>query len=204
MSTFKVQRIRSCVQCGDVLSLKCKGCVKHPDRKPRVIEYYDWPEILKTAECGCCIYIQCQFPGCGKCVWRNKSHNREGRAISKAFFCSTTCSGRTIGLARVNRREVPCAYCAKKVMKKACELKTWKHAFCNRTCYFLFKAKQTHDQKQIAEKLYKSLNDLSMLQCQGKCRGQVTEHSKTSKNTSACKTCNTVRDDRVMTTSASV
>ena len=69
MSTFKVQRIRSCVQCGDLLALKCKTCLKHPDRKPRVVELYDWPQVLKTAECGCCIQFQCQLPGCTKTRW---------------------------------------------------------------------------------------------------------------------------------------
>lgn len=154
MSTFKIQKIRSCEQCGDVLSLKCKSCVSHPERVPRVVEYYDWPQILQTGHCGC-IQIRCQSEGCVNTMWRDPKHyGAAGKATSKRFFCSIGCSGRSMALARITRQEVPCAYCTKKVVKKSYALKIWKQSFCNNTCYFLFRAKNKHEEREnkVAEK----------------------------------------------------
>lgn len=184
MSVFKVQRIRSCVQCGDVLGLKCKNCIKHPERKPRVIDFYDWPEILKTAECGCCIQIRCQADGCGKLVWRNAKHNRGGKAISKAFYCSISCSARSMAMARCKRQSVPCAYCSKMVVKKMFSLKTWVRSFCNNTCYFLFRAKTKHEAKMAAKEDEEAR---ALLWCE-KCR-DVTDHDSTNLSKANCRPC---------------
>lgn len=190
MSTFKVQRIRSCVQCGEMLSLKCKACVKHPERKARVLEFYDWPGILKTAECGCCIKIACQGAGCVQTVWRNSKHNRGGKSISKAFYCSVTCSARSMAAARCTRQTVPCAYCTKPVVKKSYALKTWTQSFCNNSCYFLFRAKAKHDAAEVKKV---EPVDVGMLQCQGPCK-DITEHDTPSeKRPAKCRACGTER-----------
>lgn len=194
MKTFRVQKIRSCVQCGDVLSLRCAGCVKHPERKPRVLEYYDWPEIIKTAECGCCIQIRCQLNGCTKTMWRNVKHNRESRAVSKHFFCSPRCAGSSVGLSRVNRKKVPCAYCGTPVMKKMYDLKSFKNAFCHRTCYALYRSKTNHEES-LAK--FRDEEERALLQCLGKCRGMITEHHTPKKGPAKCTACGAQRDSGV-------
>ncbi len=198
MSTFKVQRIRSCVQCGDMLSLKCKACTAHPNRKPRVIELYDWPEVLKTAECGCCIQIRCQATGCVKTRWCNTKWNTQGKQPSKRFFCSIPCSSRTISSDRCKKQTVPCAYCTKPVSKKSYEVKTWTKSFCNKTCYAIYRAKAKHDAKEAVRKALDGDGSEALLQCAGKCRGAITEHTATSKTTARCVPCGAVRDSRVL------
>lgn len=198
MSMFKVQKIRSCQQCGDLLPLKCKSCTCDPKRKPRVIEFYEWPEILATGPCGC-IKIRCQAEGCTRTVWRDPKHyGKGGKAISKRFFCSIPCSARSMAAARCTRQTVPCAYCSKQVVKKSYALKTWNKSFCNQTCYFLRRAKDAHAIKEAARIDKAGTDGRALLQCSGtKCRGEVTEHSSVSGNTAQCLVCATKRDLRI-------
>lgn len=149
---LKVQKIRSCVQCGDVLAKKCDRCKAHSNRKPRVIEYYDWPEILAISPCGC-IKIACQLPGCHATMWRLKSKNRGGMSISKNFFCSVAHTSKFVASQRDKRQTVPCAYCGKLVVKKAFALKTWKESYCNQTCHFLQRAKRKHEAREASAKI---------------------------------------------------
>ncbi len=190
MSIFKIQRIRSCVQCGDVLALKCAACTKHPERKPRVLEIYDWPPILKTAECGCCIQISCQAEGCTRRMWRNVKHNKASMAASKRSFCSIACAARSMAMARCTRQTVPCDWCKKPVTKKSYALKTWKKSFCNQTCYFLRRAKDAHAIKE-AERNAPDAGNIGLLHCV-KCN-DVTEHLTPKNKPAMCKTCQTTR-----------
>ncbi len=191
MSTFKVQKIRSCVQCGDLLSLKCKSCAIHPERKPRVIDLYDWPPILATGPCGC-IKILCQAEGCGKTTWRNPSRcGRGGKATSKKLFCSYLCSTRTLAAAKNIRQKVPCAYCEKITIRKSYLLKIWALSFCNRSCYFLHRAKKSHEAKEAAIAEKRGTDGRALLQC-GKCR-DVTEHREINANNAKCEKCSTIR-----------
>lgn len=195
MSVFRVQKVRSCVQCGDVLALKCGACAKHPERRPRVLEVYDWPEVLKTAECGCCIKIRCQLEGCTQTMWRNIKHNRAGKAASRGSFCSIRCSARSMAAARVTRETVPCDWCARPVVKKSYALKTWKKSYCNRTCYFLRRAKDQHGAAEAKRLAAKEDSKLAMLECRGRCR-TVTEHTTTGASSAMCRACGTARTTR--------
>lgn len=183
-ATFKVQRIRSCVQCGDVLGLKCKSCLKHPDRKPVVVEFFDWPEILKVAECGCCILIACQAPGCVNRMWRHRKHERGGLTSSRSFICSPKCGGKLLHITRSKRQQVPCAYCSKLVTKKQFTLKSWVRSFCNNSCYFLFRAKAKHEAQQAAKAKDAAR---ALLWCE-KCK-DVTEHDSPNIGSAKCLPC---------------
>lgn len=201
MSIFKVQRIRSCVTCGDVLALKCKACIKHPNRRLRILDFYDWPPIIKTAECGCCIQFRCQAEGCPKTRWAYTKHDRGGKAVAQKFFCSISCSALTLAKSRTMRQMVPCAWDQKLVEKKSFAIKTWKQSFCNRSCYFLWRAKEKHETKERAKLVEKALENIQskkmVLQCNGKCNGSATNHIWLSKSEAQCQVCKTTRDSRI-------
>lgn len=187
---FKVQFIRSCVQCGDVLSLKCKSCVKHPKRKPRVIEYHDWPEILEAGPCGCCIKIACQSPGCSKAMWRYTGHVKGGKSLTKRFFCSKPCFHRGNTLERV---QVSCSYCTKPTTRKISSSPTWRHSFCNLTCYILFRRKAEYELRVKRHAAKAGTDGHALLQCNGRCRGAITEHVETRVRMAKCLVCAAIR-----------
>lgn len=203
MSTLKIQFVRSCVQCGDVLSTKCKGCIKHPERQPRVVEFYDWPEILETNSCGC-IRIRCQLEGCSVTMWRYRQRNgQHGLPTSKNFYCSVPHSARAAGLGRVKKIMVPCASCSKPVQKKNYAIKTWKRSFCNRTCYFIFRAKERHSlqEKAVADRKMErcGTDGRALIECFANCKGRglVTEHLETGRGVAKCTLCGTSRKTTV-------
>lgn len=183
MSTFKIQRIRYCVQCKETLPLKCLNCVKHPNRRPRVIERHDWPEIIKTAECSCCIKIRCEALGCVQTMWRHTGHVKGGKSMNKRFFCSKICFHRSIRNAQ--RVTVPCAYCRKLVEKKVS--RTWTHSFCHQTCYVLYRAKTAHQAREAKKKD----NNLGLLWCHS-CRA-INEHNTPRHGLARCMKCGAQR-----------
>ncbi len=199
MSTFKVQRIRSCVQCGVVLGLKCKACVAHPTRKPKIVEVYDWPPILETCPSGDCLRIACQRPGCKKTMWRNRTHTRGGKMKYATMYCSQECNIAELARARDTRVEVPCGWhaCNTKVRRSASQLKNFKRAFCRPDHYWLALKKDAHDAKQAEHRASEGEDGLSMMQCEGKCRGEITEHKQTAKHRAECLICRWERNSRI-------
>ena len=177
MSVFRVQRIRSCVQCGSVLGLKCGKCVKHPGRKLRVIELFDWPEILRTAQCGCCIEISCQLPGCKKTIWKYiRLRGKEKKSVARKLYCSNACAARAAGLSIKTRVRVPCAYCGKIVEKQQWALKLRNYVYCKQECHYLHVRQLAFDAKKDArEKENRGQGSLALLECWNGCK-DITEH----------------------------
>ncbi len=190
MSVFKVQRIRSCIQCGDVLSQKCGACVKHPDRVPRVVEYHNWPPILKVAECGCCVQVACQNPTCSVKVWRTKKQSATGLSRSATLFCSKRCNAVTQNAARDTRVLVPCGWheCRKKIPRRASLLRTFKNAYCRPDHYYLAEAKKRHDAKEAARQTLDG-GDVQTLACYGACKGALTDHKRLPNGQYQCPGC---------------
>lgn len=196
MNVFRVQKIRSCVQCGDVLSQRCTSCVKHPDRVPRIVEFHDWPTILKVAECGCCVQVACQNPSCDVKVWRTKRFSSTGLSRSATLFCSKRCNVVTQNAARDTRISVPCGWCAKPVRRRSAMLKTFKNVYCRPDHYYLAEAKKRHAAKEAIAFEKSGTDGRALLQC-GKCK-DVTEHSEVNANNAQCESCSTVRKIAVM------
>ena len=198
MNQFKVQRIRSCVQCGDVLALKCQVCIKHPDRKPRVVSIHDWPPILKTAECGCCIQIACQLTGCLNKMWRQTNrYGGAGKNVYARCFCSPVCASRAAAVTKTRGREVPCDWCRKTVFKKLYTIKSWKASYCDNTCYFLARKKRAYAERENRrlrqEDREEAAQRRALLHCV-KC-SDVTEHQVVGSKyeTGLCLQCKTAR-----------
>lgn len=192
MSAFKVQRIRSCVQCGTVLSVKCKGCAAHPDRKPRVVEYFGWPEILQVCPCKCSVMLRCQRVGCANTMWRNKTHNHNGLSRSANLYCSKRCNLVTLNATKDTTVMVPCGWheCKKPVRRRAAMLKTFKSAYCRPDHYFLAMRKAIHDKKEDAKRAMASLR-VQVKACYGKCRGEITDHELLPNGMFECAACHT-------------
>lgn len=198
MSPFKIQRIRSCVQCGDVLGLKCMACVKHPNRKPKIVEVYDWPTILETCPSGDCLKISCQRPGCVGTMWRSRSHTRGRKMKYETMYCSRECNIAALAKARDTRVTVPCGWhaCNAKVQRKASTLKTFKRAFCRPDHYFLTLRREAHDAREGKRLAEKGDDGRSLMECEGKC-SDVTDHIQAGRSLAKCVPCGTVRSTRV-------
>lgn len=192
MSVFKVQRIRSCVQCGSVLSLKCKGCAAHPDRKPKIVEYYNWPTILEVCPCKCSVRIACQRDGCKGTMWRNKTHNPGGLSRSASLFCSPRCNCLVRAAERDTRVTVPCGWheCRKPVLRSRSQIKTFKAAYCRPDHYFLSMRKSAHDVKVAKIKAIED-TQIGLLHCSG-CN-DVTEHTTPDTGLATCRACGVKR-----------
>ncbi len=191
MSVLKFQQIRSCRQCGDILAKTCANCVKHPDRKPRVMEWYSWPKILKVCECTCSVLIHCQREGCPKTMWRNKKNSKAGLSRSETLYCSRACNCIVQNAAKKTRMTVPCAWCQKPVERKVSEVKNLKHAFCRPDHYHMFMAQKRHNEKEAMRIASRGTDGRSLLQC-GKCK-DVTEHSEINDADARCSGCSTIR-----------
>ena len=173
--TFKVQYVRSCRQCHAVLPMKCKACSIHPERRPVVIEVFDWPKILATCPSGDCIQIQCQRPACGGTMWRNRTHTRGGKMKSEKMYCSKRCNLLVQNSAKVTSVMVPCGWCDKPVKRKQSEIKSTRRVFCHQEHYFLSLRKSAHDAKE-------EVSTRTSLHCR-KCV-DVTDHKDVSMPTS--------------------
>lgn len=177
METLRFQKIRACVQCEEILSLKCERCLKHPDRKPRVIELYEWPPILRVGPCGC-LLIACQAPGCRNTKWRYpRLHSKEGKAVSQTFCCSPKCAAKVAASTLKTSIEVACACgCGKKFTKQPAVLKLRRHVYFSQEHHYKHVRRMNFETKQkkliIAEK-----DNLALLECWGGCR-EITEHTR--------------------------
>jgi hypothetical protein len=177
--------------------MKCDKCIVHPERKPRVLEYYDWPEILATSACGC-ILIACQLPGCSQKMWRRPGHGRDGKPSSKGFYCCVDHSSKGTAAAKSKSVTVLCAYDGKPLLRKAYLVKQFKRAFCHHECRYLWlKRKESKRRDADLETLKREAAEdamRQMLTC-SKCR-DVTEH-RAGKHEATCVGCGSKRSDAV-------
>lgn len=130
MALIKVQRLSYCINCENLLPVKCAKCRAHPDRKPRHIVVYDCPPILETGPCGC-VKIACQREGCGKSKWTTVP---KARSFLRQF-CSRACANVVIAEGQKTRSRIACACgCGRWVERPPCKLKTHKRSFFSRLC----------------------------------------------------------------------
>lgn len=192
MTTFHVQRIRSCSQCGDVLPQKCGGCLAHPDRKPRIIELYDWPPILATGPCGC-LLIQCQAPDCTNKRWRYPFlKNKEGKSVAKTFCCSPKCATTIANSAKAKKIKVNCAYCEKLKEVWPSVLKARRNIYCKPECHYLHMRKMAFEAKEGQKIIETQMNKAALLACEGSCK-DITEHTEISRHKHKCNGCGAER-----------
>lgn len=201
MSTLKIQRVRFCVQCHDPLGLKCRSCAKHPDREPKVVEYFDWPKILKVCECTTHVMIECQREGCGQKTWKQR-HGSGGHAVNKTLYCSRKCNLWVQAQKMSRKTEVACDYCGAKLLRSPSSIKLYRTAYCHKECVRLSMIKKNHEAreaKKAAAKLERDGTDgRALLQCEGKCRGEITEHREIRRGTAECGTCGQARKTTAM------
>ncbi len=172
MANFRIQRIRSCSQCGEILAQRCDKCLSHPERKPRIVELYDWPEILQTGHCGC-LLIQCQRPGCTNKKWRYaKLHNKEGKSESKNFCCSPKCAALVANMSKVAKIEVKCSYCNATKMVWPSILRLRREIFCRRDHHYLWVCQQNFNRRIAKRDKYEKEELLQLLHCP-ECRTEV-------------------------------
>ena len=201
MIKLVVQKIRECTGCGDVLSQKCDKCKKCPSRKPRVTEVYDWPPILETAACGCCVKVACQIPdelrpgSCKKTSWK-RVLNSAG-ATSAHLFCSHPCANIATAAARKNRVTIKCAWCGTPKEIHAYRLARTKMLFCRKSCRFMHQRQEAANRKKANAKID---SGRMLLECRGRCRS-ITEHMK-SRRGAYCLTCSTTRADGIFVAAA--
>lgn len=185
MDTLKIQKIRWCTSCQELLPLKCEKCVKCPDRKPKPVEVFGWPPILATRDCGC-IQIACQRPDCGKRFWRHvPARGKGGQAKHRQQYCSPACwlvVARQIRSAKTIM--TPCSECKKPTYRKPCHLKTYKRVFCGRPCFLIAHARGKYGRVVVEDEASprgpgRPTEDLTsqMLECRApKHFGEITEH----------------------------
>lgn len=200
MNTFKVQKIRSCVQCGSVLNKKCKACLAHPERKPQVVTLYDWPPILEHGPCGCCVRIACQLSGCtNDWVWRHVKR-KNGKATAKNFYCTVLHRNRAqAGAQRLPKVETTCAYklCGKTILKDPWKIKQTAESYCHATCQLLERSRRANEAKIAAKAVSEEPDPTSLLECLNGCQGndgdKITEHEEISKGRYRCVNCGKMR-----------
>jgi hypothetical protein len=198
-ATFKIQRIRSCTQCHELLPLKCEKCVCSPKREPRVVELFGWPEVLQVGPCGC-FQIACQAAGCVRKMWRYPGKNPKGLSVSRNLYCSKQCTLREARAARTTAVMLPCRYCRKLCRRKQSDLARHANVFCHPEHYFLFRSKQKHQEKRAAAAAVEA-TDRGLLECL-KCK-DITEHLTPAKTYAVCLICGTKRSQSVTATNIS-
>ena len=189
---FKIQRVRSCLQCGELLSRKCTRCLIHPERKPKIIELYDWPKILETGPCGC-IKIACQLLGCKNTYWRYpRLHYKTAKSVARNLYCSKKCSANAANIAKGNRAvKAFCSFCGMAKMVIPAILKVRQHVFCHSEHHYLFVRKKKAE-ADYAKQVIKNVDNLALLSCEGNCR-DVTEHTMQTDCKYRCNMCGHIR-----------
>lgn len=188
MHQLKIQRVKFCTQCHEALPLKCSKCVKHPDRVPQVIEYYDWPEIVETCPCNGAVKVRCQRPGCEKITpWRWRTHNKGKMARAKSIFCSKQCGLSVLAESRKKRVQVPCGYCGKPKEVKLSLSKRSAFIFCHAEHYRLWKIGKSWEavKKVVAEK--EATDGKSLMWCD--VCNDVTNHQDIINRRAQCQVC---------------
>lgn len=201
MSTIEFVKMWTCSQCGDPLGKKCVQCKKHPNRKPRIVEWYEFPKILRTCECASSVLIPCSRAGCTKTRWMNIKNTRGGLSRHETLFCSRQCNCIVQNLSKKTSVMVPCGWCAAPVKRKQSEIKALKNAYCRHDHYVMHMKKQHHEEKERARLVEKALAKMTSrsvsLQCEGACRGAITEHMNISRTMASCKPCGTTRSNSI-------
>lgn len=111
---IRIIKVRSCGQCGEILSQKCPKCTKHPDRKPKIVTYYPLPKSSEVCACGQGVKVVCQIPeesrpsDCKRIAWKSLSNAQRGRVIDD-LFCGRHCASIATGLSRRKRQTVICS-----------------------------------------------------------------------------------------------
>lgn len=176
----KVQRICWCVQCEELLPSKCEKCIKHPDRKPRIVEVYGAPPIIETNKCGC-VGFKCQRNACTNpdLVWRHPK--ADGTLGFKNHFCSPACVRAVTSEAhRACRVEVPCdCGCGRICMRRKSELRS-KGVYFSQLCHYRHRLEVMHEKR--AKKVA-----IKTLWC-FKCIAEV-DHSKLPNDRFECVRC---------------
>jgi hypothetical protein len=196
MSTLHFQRVRFCTQCKEPLPKKCDRCLEHPERTPKVIELYDFPKILRTAECGCCVEISCQASGCSKSMWRHvNKHYKSGKWPAKTFCCSQRCAALTASMSRKTGMKVLCSCgCGQKIYKEMWALKMNRYVYANSEHCYKHRRQMAHDAKEEIE------TKVAYLQCLNGCVGdngdKITIHSFLGKQKYKCDDCGKEREAR--------
>lgn len=195
---IKVQRIAYCTQCECLLPKRCTKCVAHPDRKPRIVEIYDAPKILKTNECGC-VGFRCQRVECmnTRLVWRHP--RADGTLGFKNHFCSPECVRIVTAAARKAKRitETCSCGCGRTVTRPASCMRA-KHTYFSQLCHFRHRTQLAAERKEARRLLEAKLAALearrATLECLGRCgNGLLTEHLTEPGGKARCRGCGAVR-----------
>lgn len=168
-ATIKSQRVHWCVQCEEKLPARCVKCQKHPDRKPRIVEVFDAPKILKTNECGC-IGFRCQNPACSalltKLVWRHPK--ADGTLPLKNHFCSPACTSAVNTAAhKAARVKQPCSCGCGRIVDRPVSLMKMKHAYFSQKCHYAHVKEEVARRKKAAVEAACDLEDptTGLLEC---------------------------------------
>ena len=185
---LKFIKMWTCSQCGDPLGKKCRKCLKHPDRKPVVVEWFHFPKIVRHCECAKSVLIPCQRDGCANTRWVNNTNTRGRLYRYETVYCSRRCNLLVQNAKRKTAVTVPCGWheCGKPVLRKRSELKNFKTAFCRRDHYFMAMRKEEYDKKH-ADRAHEE--DQAFACVSSRCRGAVTDHKRTETALYACTRC---------------
>lgn len=138
MNQLKIQHVRFCRQCRELLPTKCVKCVAHPERKPRVVALYGAPPIIGTAPCGC-VKVKCQRAACGMDAW--KKLKKTGQLPERNLYCSKQCHLLDINVARRVVAPMPCQECGVMAQRPPSALSP-KVFFCSRQCRWVSERKR--------------------------------------------------------------
>jgi hypothetical protein len=177
-----------CIQCEEKLPDLCAKCLKHPDRKPRVVEIYDAPTILKTNECGCvgfkCARKVCTNP---KLVWRHPK--ADGTLGYKNHFCSPECvRAETAEAKKAKRVTMPCSCPCRRPITRPASMMKAKRVYFSPKCHI-------EDRVRLkAEARRREMDDgaVQAVACYSpRCCGAVTDHTRLPNGLYNCVRCNT-------------
>lgn len=205
---MKVRVIRewACSKCGDPLNPLCPKCVKHPNRKPKIVAEYSLPTESEVCnKCGHGVRIVCQVDpslrpaDCKRVVWRAYS-NASRKRVLKDLFCGKHCASIMTGVSRRSRQTFLCANpkCNKeKGKRKSFELRTGylktvasEHYCCTSCRWIHHRIKRLTEQKERLD-----YSSRQLFSCpSAKCRGEVTEHVKAANNRYVCDECKSERN----------
>ncbi len=189
MSASKVQHIRFCKQCRELLPTKCEKCLVHPERRPRIVSIYDAPPILATGPCGC-VKLACQLEKCTRkrFMWRRLKADES--LAQHNHYCTAQCGRDDIAAARNTRVMVTCAYkpCSKQKERKACEVKNMRSMCCSPECGYLQRKVETAKRRAAAVADKRG----TFVWCE-KCK-DATDHADISKTMARCTKCGVVKN----------
>ena len=184
---MKVCRVRWCVQCEEILSKKCVRCIKHPDRKPRIVELIGTVNIIETGPCGC-VRFSCQRVGCPKTMWRHLRLSGKTSYAVRNHFCSTSCCAATTADKKRLARPMICAYppCGRVRLVQRSELKGKTRIFCSGKCFHINKLLENEQRRR----LNKDEMAVQAYVCNSpRCRGAVTDHTRLQDGQYDCVRC---------------